>query len=225
MPIKSQLKTVTVSSPLAIPCSLQMNNLQKHYQQINELKGRPELLIHICCGVCSVYPLQYLRQYFRITIFFSNSNIYPFEEFERRLDALRSYLDYLDDPEIKLIVDGYDNEGYTKKLSQYKDEPEGGKRCKKCFEFRLKHSHQIAIDYIKQNDLSSDKNYLSTTLTVSPHKNSTLINSIGEEICSNSIIDFLPSDYKKEDGYYNSIILSKKNHLYRQKYCGCEFSK
>ena len=86
-----------------------MNNLQKHLKQINEIKGRPELLIHICCGVCSVYPLIYLRQYFKITIFFSNSNIYPYEEFERRLNALKQYLDYLNDDEIKLIVDRYDN--------------------------------------------------------------------------------------------------------------------
>ena len=91
-----------------------MNNYQKQIAQISALKGKPKLLIHICCGVCSVYPLVYLRQYFKITIFFSNSNIYPYEEFERRLNALQTYLEYLNDDSISLIIDRYDNQSYTK---------------------------------------------------------------------------------------------------------------
>ena len=104
-----------------------MNNYQKHKQEINNLKGRPDLLIHICCGVCSVYPLKYLSEYFRTTIYFTNSNIYPYEEFLKRLEALQTYLKYLNDPEIKLIIADYDNESYQKKVRHLKDEPEGGK--------------------------------------------------------------------------------------------------
>lgn len=186
--------------------------------------NKPNLFLHTCCAPCSCGVFYKLVDYFNIYLIFSNSNINTFLEYNLRLFELKSLEDKLN-LSFKIIYSDYNHNDFLDYVSGLENEPEGGKRCKKCFEFRLKHSHQIAIDYIKQNDLSSDKNYLSTTLTVSPHKNSALINSIGEEICSNSIIDFLPSDYKKEDGYYNSIILSKKNHLYRQKYCGCEFSK
>ena len=96
---------------------------QEHLKQIKNLDYRPSLLIHICCGVCSVYPLEYLRQYFDITIYFANSNIYPYEEYMLRLNALETYLNHLNDPSIKLIVAPYDNIGHTKKLSVYKDEP------------------------------------------------------------------------------------------------------
>ena len=104
-----------------------MNNYQKQLKQIQDIQGKPTLLIHVCCGVCSVYPLQYLRQYFDLTIFFSNSNIYPFEEYQKRLDALRQYLSILNDENIKLIIDEYDNKQWLKELSHLKDEPENGK--------------------------------------------------------------------------------------------------
>ncbi|MBQ1534073.1 MAG: epoxyqueuosine reductase QueH, partial [Erysipelotrichaceae bacterium] len=121
-----------------------MNNYQKQIAQINALKGRPELLIHICCGVCSVYPLEYLRHHFRITVFFSNSNIYPYEEHQRRLNALKTYLDYLNDDSIRLIVDKYDNVNYTEKLSVLKDEPEGGRRCRLCYRMRMEETFRYA---------------------------------------------------------------------------------
>ena len=121
-----------------------MNNYQKHLEQIRQLKGRPDLLIHICCGVCSVYPLKYLSQYFRITVFFSNSNIFPYEEFERRLNALKQYLDHLSDPEITLIVDTYDNDSYMQELEALKDEPEGGKRCRLCYRLRMEKTFRYA---------------------------------------------------------------------------------
>ena len=114
-----------------------MNNYQKQLNQINHLNHRPTLLLHICCGVCSVYPLIYLRQYFKITILFTNSNIYPYEEFLKRLDALNQYLEYLGDKEIKLIVDRYDYDKYGKILEPFKEEPEMGKRCKICYGLRM----------------------------------------------------------------------------------------
>ena len=121
-----------------------MNNYQKHLKQIEELKGRPQLLIHICCGVCSVYPLQYLRKYFDITIFFSNSNIYPYEEYERRLNALKTYLSILNDDSIRLIEDHYDNEAYMENLVALKDEPEGGRRCRLCYRLRMERTFAYA---------------------------------------------------------------------------------
>ena len=118
-----------------------MNNYRKHLEQISELQGRPTLLLHVCCGVCSVYPLIYLRQYFDIAIYYANSNIYPYDEFKRRLEALNKYLEYLGDDQIKLIVAPYDHEGYDRILSQNRTEPEGGKRCYSCYTLRMEEQH------------------------------------------------------------------------------------
>ena len=130
-----------------------MNNYQKHIEQINNLKNKPTLLLHVCCGVCSVYPLVYLKQFFNITIYFSNSNIYPYEEFAKRLAALETYLKTLQDNKIKLIVAQYDNETYTKKLEKYRDEPEGKNRCKLCYKLRMEDAYKYAqkekYNYIK----------------------------------------------------------------------------
>lgn len=194
-----------------------MNNLQKHYQQIRELKGRPQLLIHICCGVCSVYPLRYLRQYFRITIFFSNSNIYPYEEFERRLDALKTYLSILNDPEIKLIVDQYDNEDYTKTLSVFKDEPEGGRRCRMCYELRLEETFKYAVKH--------NYAYCTTVMSISNRKNADWINEIGEKLQKKyPETTYLYADFKKDDGITMNEKLNKELGLYHQNYCGCIYS-
>ena len=194
-----------------------MNNLQKHYKQLSELKGRPELLIHICCGVCSVYPLKYLRQYFKITIFFSNSNIYPYEEFERRLNALKTYLEYLDDPEIKLIVDGYNNKEYTKKLSEYKDEPEGGKRCRICYRLRMEET----FSYASRHNYA----YCTTVMSISNRKNADWINEIGEELQKKyPNTTYLYADFKKDDGIIRNDEMNKQLNLYHQNYCGCIYS-
>ena len=117
-----------------------MNYYKKHLEQIAHIKDRPTLLIHICCGVCSVYPLVYLRQYFDISIYFANSNIYPYEEYLKRLDALNTYLRQLNDASIKLIVPEYDNKTFMEELKPLKDEKEGGKRCKLCYYLRMKES-------------------------------------------------------------------------------------
>ena len=103
--------------------------------------------------------------------------------------------------------------------------PEGDKRCELCFKLRLKTTLDYVINYINSNNLSDTVNYLCTTLSISPHKNAKLIYDIGMNLCKDTIVRYLPSDFKKEDGYLNSIKLSKKYNLYRQDYCGCEFSK
>ena len=151
-----------------------MNNYQKHLKQIEELKGRPQLLIHICCGVCSVYPLQYLRKYFDITIFFSNSNIYPYEEYERRLNALKTYLSILNDDSIRLIEDHYDNEAYMENLVALKDEPEGGRRCRLCYRLRMERT----FAYAKKHHYP----YATTVMSISNRKNADWLNEIGEDL-------------------------------------------
>lgn len=194
-----------------------MNNYQKHLKQIHELKGKPELLIHICCGVCSVYPLIYLRQHFRITIFFSNSNIYPYEEFERRLDALKQYLDDLNDDSIRLIVDGYDNEEYMKHLHIYKDEPEGGMRCRRCYELRMEKTFQYAE--------SHGYPYCTTVMSISSRKNADWLNEIGEALQKKYPgTTYLYADFKKGDGITENDRLNKELNLYHQDYCGCLYS-
>ena len=194
-----------------------MNNLQKHQKQIRELKGRPDLLIHICCGVCSVYPLIYLRKYFKITIFFSNSNIYPYDEFEKRLNALKTYLDYLKDDEIKLIVDKYDNEKYTETISVYKDEPEGGRRCKLCYELRMEETFKYASLHHYP--------YCTTVMSISNRKNATWLNEIGAKLQEKyPEVTYLYADFKKDDGIIKNDEMNKKLNLYHQNYCGCIYS-
>ena len=194
-----------------------MNNYQKHLNQIKQIQHKPTLLIHICCGVCSVYPLQYLRNYFNITIFFSNSNIYPYLEFEKRLNALKQYLNILNDDSIKLIVDKYDNDSYMKKLEHLKDEPEGGLRCKLCYELRMNESFKYANEH--------NYDYFTTVMSISNRKNAEWINETGEKldkIYPNT--KYLYADFKKGNGINKNDELNRKLNLYHQNYCGCIYS-
>lgn len=193
-----------------------MNNYQKHLKQIQEIEHRPTLLIHICCGVCSVYPLVYLRQYFNIAIYFSNSNIYPYEEFLKRLNALEEYLKYLNDDSIKLIVGPYDNINYTKKLEPYKDEAEGKNRCKLCYRLRM----EEAFIYAKKNYYD----YCTTVMSISNRKNADYLNEIGEDLEHKYNVRYLYADFKKGDGITKNDELNKKLSLYHQNYCGCIYS-
>ena len=194
-----------------------MNNYQKHLNQIKQIQHKPTLLIHICCGVCSVYPLQYLRNYFNITIFFSNSNIYPYLEFEKRLNALKQYLNILNDDSIKLIVDKYNNDSYMKKLEHLKDEPEGGLRCKLCYELRMNESFKYANEH--------NYDYFTTVMSISNRKNAEWINETGEKldkIYPNT--KYLYADFKKGNGINKNDELNRKLNLYHQNYCGCIYS-
>ncbi|MCR4633279.1 MAG: epoxyqueuosine reductase QueH [Erysipelotrichaceae bacterium] len=194
-----------------------MNNYQKHLQQIASLKGRPQLLIHICCGVCSVYPLQYLRRYFNVTVFFSNSNIYPYEEYEKRLNALKQYLAYLNDDSIRLIEDRYDNVSYMKDLSLFKEESEGGKRCKLCYEKRMEETFAYAEKH--------NYDYCTTVMSISNRKNADWINEIGEKLQKKYPgTTYLYADFKKGDGITENDRLNKELQLYHQDYCGCIYS-
>lgn len=193
-----------------------MNNYQKHINQIANLNGRPTLLIHVCCGVCSVYPLLYLRKHFNITIYFSNSNIFPYEEYTKRLDALNQYLDILKDPNIKLVVSDYNYKGFNALISQYKNEKEGGKRCKLCYFLRLKDT----FAYAKENHYD----YVTTVMSISNRKNAEWINEIGEKLEAEYKVKYLYADFKKGNGITENEKLNKKLGLYHQNYCGCEYS-
>ena len=188
---------------------------------IKDIGKRPRLLLHSCCGPCSSYCLQYLKDYFEITVLYYNPNIYPEEEYDLRLNEQKKIIKCLNREygiNIDLITLLYDHSEFSSETLGYENEKEGGIRCKKCYEFRLKKTAQLAE--------KGGYDYFGTTLTVSPHKNAMILNSVGNEamININNKVLWLPSDFKKKDGYKRSIELSKKYELYRQDYCGCEFS-
>lgn len=191
-----------------------MENYQKKLDEIIKmLEGRPKLALHSCCGPCSSYVLEYLKEYFDITLFYYNPNIYPAEEYDHRL---REQLRLCDILQIPAIACEYRPEIFFDAVKGLEEEPEGGARCAKCFALRLEYTASLA----------KQKGFLlfTTTLTVSPHKNAQVINQIGEAIAQKHGICWLPSDFKKKNGYLRSIQLSQQFGLYRQNYCGCKFS-
>lgn len=181
---------------------------------ISNLDDHNKLLLHSCCGPCSSSVIERLRDYFDITVIYYNPNIEPKEEYEKRKSE---QLRLLNELEIKIMDIDYLNNEYHKKIKGYENEPENGLRCPLCFELRLDKTASKA----KENNFD----YFGTTLTVSPHKNSKIINEIGLKLEEKYGVKFLLSDFKKEDGYKRSIELSKKYDLYRQDYCGCLYSK
>lgn len=182
---------------------------------LQKLDYRPKLLLHSCCGPCSSSVLELLLKYFDIDVYYYNPNIYPLSEFIKRSNTQESLLDKLDS-NIKFIEGKYDYNLYKKAVSGLENEKEGGLRCKKCIGLRM----EEACRYAKENGYD----YFTTTLSVSPHKNSKMINEIGYNLEQKYNIPYLYSDFKKKDGYKRSIVLSKEYELYRQDYCGCEFS-
>lgn len=181
---------------------------------ISNLDDHNKLLLHSCCGPCSSSVIERLRDYFDITVIYYNPNIEPKEEYEKRKSEQLRLLNELG---IKFMDIDYLNNEYHEKVKGYENEPENGLRCPLCFELRLDKTASKA----KENNFD----YFGTTLTVSPHKNSKIINEIGLKLEEKYGVKFLLSDFKKEDGYKKSIELSKKYDLYRQDYCGCLYSK
>lgn len=175
---------------------------------------KPTLLLHACCGPCSTYVLEYLSRYFDITLFYYNPNIYPRDEYQLRLDTQRDLLDRTG--WAKLVEGIYDHSAFLAAVKGYEAEPEGGARCKFCFIQRMEEAAKVAAD--KKYD------YFATTLSVSPHKDASLLGKIGEEMEARYGVKHLPSDFKKKEGYKRSVTLSREFGLYRQDYCGCEFS-
>ena len=183
-------------------------------EEVRKLDGKRTLLMHSCCGPCSTACIERLKDYFDITVLYYNPNIEPLEEYNKRKETQKSVLRRLN---IKYMDSDYDNETFRLLTKELKDEHEGGKRCTVCFSLRLKETAKRA----KENSFD----YFTTTLTVSPHKNSELINKLGIEIGEYVGVKFLVADFKKREGYKRSIELSKEFDLYRQNYCGCLYSK
>ncbi|MBN1355891.1 epoxyqueuosine reductase QueH [bacterium] len=177
------------------------------------MKVKQPLLIHICCGPCAAHPVQTLRAEYAITGFFFNPNIYPSTEFERRLKVVR---DYLTEMNIPLIVPGQTHRLWLDRVKALVSEPEGGSRCAACFEYRL----EATAGFARENGFP----VFTTTLTTGPNKPAKVIFPIAGEIAGKHCVKFLPVDFKKKDGYKHSTRISKEKNMYRQNYCGCEFS-
>lgn len=197
-------------------------NYQKELDSLieNLVKDKeiPRLLLHSCCAPCSSYVLEYLSKYFKITIFFYNPNIYPLEEYSRRVVEQKRFISELKvEHEIDFIEGKYDTENFYEISKGSENEREGGMRCFKCYELRLKEAAAIAKD--------KGYDYFTTTLSISPHKNAQKLNEIGQKLSIEHNIKYLYSDFKKKEGYKRSIELSNEYNLYRQDYCGCVFSK
>lgn len=191
------------------------------YREIRKSsKEKPKLLLHVCCGACSCYPLVFLHDLFDVTILFSNSNIYPFDEFNRRLDALTIYVNEINkkfNKDIKIIVDFYDYENFKKDLELLKNEPEQGARCMICIEKRMRNVFKFA----SENGFP----YVTTVMSVSRNKDANFINALGLTLeKENKNVKYFVSDFKKNNGQFIGVELSKKYNLYRQNYCGCEYS-
>ncbi len=175
---------------------------------------KKKMLLHSCCGPCSSHVLNVLKEQYDLTLFYYNPNIEPREEYEKREKTQRDLLSFDDYAGIKYLAGEYENEKFREAAKGLESEPEGGARCEKCFVLRLFETAKMA----EENGFD----LFATTLSVSPHKNAALLNKIGSEIMAGK---FLPGDYKKKNGYLESIKLSEKYGLYRQDYCGCLFSK
>jgi len=193
--------------------------MKRNYQTeldaiIDSFDKKPTLLLHSCCGPCSSYVLEYLSRYFDITVLYFNPSIYPDNEYRLRLDNQKKLLELTGWARILEI--GYDHDSFLDLVKGYEDQPEGGERCAICFRQRIFKTAEMAS--------ALGFEYFTTTLTVSPHKNAELINSISEQAEQLYNIKHLPSDFKKRNGYKRSVELSKELGLYRQDYCGCEFS-
>ena len=197
-------------------------NAQKNMDALIEQNAQsgivPTLLIHACCAPCSSYVLEYLSNYFHIIILYYNPNITDKSEYDYRLSEEERLINEIDAKyPIRLVKGDYDPEVYLSAVKGLETEPEGGERCSVCFELRLRE----AAKYCKK--LGAD--YFATTLTISPLKNAAKINSIGHHIADEYGVKYLPSDFKKKNGYKRSIELSRKYDLYRQNFCGCVFSR
>lgn len=191
--------------------------LQKTIELLKKENKRPSLLLHVCCGPCSTIPLNFLKEYFEITLFFNNSNIYPKDEYDRRLNELKSYLIRSNNDHIPLIVRDYQGDEFLKDLEPYKELKEGYERCRVCFRKRLSEGFQ----YASENNFD----FFATVMTISRYKNAQDINKIGEKLAEiYPTTKWLYADFKKNNGYENSLIICKDFNLYFQEYCGCKFS-
>lgn len=197
-------------------------NYQKELEKVIcnlERENRvPTLLLHSCCAPCSSYVLEYLSNYFAITVFYYNPNIFPEEEFQKRILEQKMLIEKMPAKhEIMFVAGDYDSDKFYEMAKGMEKLPEGGERCFRCYELRLRESADLA----KKGGFD----YFTTTLSISPLKNAAKLNEIGEKLAEEYGVSYLCSDFKKKDGYKRSTELSKEYGLYRQDYCGCIYSK
>ena len=190
--------------------------LEIELENIKKLGKKPNLLIHACCGPCFTIPYEILKDYFNITILYNNSNIYPKIEHDRRLAELKRYLGELG-VKLDIIETEYDNDTYNLDLEPRKDDKEGHERCRICFRKRLKEGFEYAFNH--------GFDYFGTVMTISRYKNAQDINKIGEQLqLEYPTVKWLYADFKKNNGYENSLLIIKEHEMYLQEYCGCKYS-
>ena len=191
--------------------------LDKTLEKLTKEERVPKLLLHSCCAPCSSYVLEYLSQYFEITVFYYNPNIYPESEYTKRIWEQQKLIEELPAKHpISFMAGPYDKERFYEMASGLEHVKEGGARCMKCYELRLRKAARIAKN--------AGFDYFTTTLSISPLKKAERLNEIGQRLGEEYEVEYLLSDFKKKNGYKRSIELSKIYGLYRQDYCGCEFS-
>ncbi|MDE7324878.1 MAG: epoxyqueuosine reductase QueH [Lachnospiraceae bacterium] len=178
----------------------------------------PSLLLHACCAPCSSYVLEYLSQYFDITVFYYNPNIFPKEEYDKRVEEISRLIRQMPLARpVSLLLGAYEPERFFAMAKGREAVPEGGERCFACYRLRLLETARVAA--------AGGFDYFTTTLSISPLKNADKLNEIGEELSYACGVAYLYSDFKKKNGYKRSVELSKEYGLYRQDYCGCIYSK
>lgn len=187
-------------------------------KSIEECGTKPKLLIHACCAPCSSYVFEYLNKYFDITAYFYNPNISTDDEFNHRAEELKRFSkEFPMENEVCVKIEDYNHMEFINMIAGKEDLKEGGARCYDCYALRLEKSAR----YAKENGFDM----FTTTLSISPHKNAEWLNNLGREFSEKYNIDYLYSDFKKKNGYKRSCDLSREYNLYRQSFCGCEFSK
>lgn len=200
--------------------------MKENYQKIleqtieeNLRAGRvPTLLLHSCCAPCSSYVLEYLSEYFKITVLYYNPNIYPDAEYAKRVKEQQDFIARFQGKNpIAFATGAFDKDLFYETVRGYEEIPEGGERCFRCYELRLRETAECA----KQMGMD----YFTTTLSISPLKNAQKLNDIGRKLAEEYGVEYLLSDFKKREGYKRSVELSREYGMYRQDYCGCVFSK
>ncbi len=192
--------------------------MEEHILRAQKEGKVPRLLLHSCCAPCSSYVLEYLSGYFSITLFYFNPNIYPPEEYEKRVEEQARLIE--EQPHlypVTLLKGEYDPRRFFEAAKGHEKDREGGERCFRCYELRLREAAEMAAE--------GGYDYFTTTLSISPLKNAEKLNEIGEKAAEEFGVAYLPSDFKKKGGYQRSVELSREYGLYRQNFCGCVYSR
>lgn len=192
--------------------------MEEEIAKVRQNEAVPKLLLHSCCGPCSTYCIQTLSEYFSVTVYYFNPNIYPPEEYACRAAEQKRFIEQFPVKHPVSFVEGpFEPKEFYDYIRGYEKEPEGGERCFLCYRLRL----EKTAEYAKQNQFD----YFTTTLSISPLKNAAKLNEIGGELAEKYDILYLFSDFKKKEGYKKSTEISREYGMYRQYYCGCVFSK